>query len=326
VFPDPVVLYGGPKIVINNLQPSKACGVALYINLADVQLFYNNVQIPSSSLKFTFSSTYPDTVGVSYAVANCNNGDLTDLCHTNTGDSNPSLTIVSSALFDTVKVYNRADGNTCTDRIEGATITSTINGQSSSTVFPQSTDALYIFTILPSTKTLQLYDDSTAAPVTSSPTAAPVTSSPTAAGLNQVVITDLQLSKSFNDKYINLADVQLFFNNVQLSSSTLTFTFSSTIPVTDGVSYDVANCNNGDLTDVCHTNTGDSNPTLTIVSSAVFDTVKVYNRGSCCKDRIEGATITTIVNGGQPSSTVFPQTADALYTFSLSSGSLTYST
>eukprot|EP01036_Dinobryon_divergens_P027958 gene27958-36826_t len=43
VFPDPVVLFGGPKIVINNLQPSKVCGSQLYINLAEVQLFYNNV-------------------------------------------------------------------------------------------------------------------------------------------------------------------------------------------------------------------------------------------------------------------------------------------
>ena len=67
VFPAPVVLYSGPKIVINSLQSSKVCGSALYINLAEVQLFYNNVQIPSSSLTFTFSSTYPDTNGVSYS-------------------------------------------------------------------------------------------------------------------------------------------------------------------------------------------------------------------------------------------------------------------
>jgi hypothetical protein len=109
--------------------------------------------------KFTFSSTLTDTTGVEYSASKCNDGDLTDLCHTDTGDSNPTLTIVSSALFDTVKVYNSADGNNCVDRIEGATITSTINGQSSSTVFPQSADALYIFTILPSTGTLQLYHD-----------------------------------------------------------------------------------------------------------------------------------------------------------------------
>ena len=229
-----------------------------------------------------------------------------------------------------VKVYNRADGNNCVDRIEGTTITSTINGQSSSTVFPQSADAEYIFTVLPSTGTLQLYHDPTSAP-SFMPTRAPFLSptvapggSPSPTSSNQLVITNLQLSKSLNDKYINLAEVQLFYNNVQIPSNTLTFTFSSTIPVTNGISYDVTKCNDGDLTDVCHTNTGDANPTLTIVSPAVFDTVKVYNRGDCCQDRIEGATITALVSG-QQSSTVFPQTADALYTFSLSSGSLAYS-
>jgi len=135
------------RVVINNLQGN------VYINLAEVKLFFNNVQISTSSLYFFLSSTFTDSNGV-YTADKCNNGDITDLCHTGSGDSNPSLTILSAAVFDTVKVYNR--WNNYLYRIEGATITSTINGLSSSTLFPQSALAEYSF-ILSSNAQLTYY-------------------------------------------------------------------------------------------------------------------------------------------------------------------------
>jgi len=186
VFPDPVVLYAAPKVVINNLQLSKSYGDK-YINLAEVQLFYNNVQLPPYSLRFTFSSTLTVN-GVLYSANKCNDGDVTDLCHTNTGDPDPTLTIVSSAPFDKVVVYNRADGDPGVDRIEGATMTTTIDGQSKSTVFPQSADLIYTFLVQTTGLTLY-YAPSYAS--TASPTIA-TTAAPTSS--NQVVITNLQNS------------------------------------------------------------------------------------------------------------------------------------
>eukprot|EP01035_Chromulina_nebulosa_P069428 gene69428-biopygen32312 len=53
VFPDPIVLYSAPTtIVINNLVAGN------FLNLAEVQLFGNGVQIPTSMLTFTLSSEH----------------------------------------------------------------------------------------------------------------------------------------------------------------------------------------------------------------------------------------------------------------------------
>ena len=104
---------------------------------------------------------------------------------------------------------------------------------------------------------------------------------------------------------------------MQLSSSLLTFRFSSTI-VENGVAYSADKCNNGVLTDLCHTEYGYNNPSLTILSTALFDTVKVYNRVGSCLDRIQGASITTTVNGYSFLAT-FPQSAHATFTFSVPS-------
>ena len=195
----------------------------------------------------------------------------------------------------------------------GATITSTINGQSTSTLFPQSADTVFTFLVQPSSG-IQLLRS------TATPTITP-SLSPT--GNYEVVISNVQSTQStqtcVSGKVINLAEVELFKNNVQLPASSLVFTLSSTY----ADSYSAAKCNDGDTTDLCHSGLGDPNPSLTIISAAAFDTVKVFNRLDDCSNRIEGATITSTING-QSTSTLFPQSAITEYTFSVSSESLTY--
>ena len=61
-------------------------------------------------------------------------------------DANPTLTIISAAAFDAVKVFNRADG-AGTDRINGATITAIVSGVSSSAQFPIAAAAQYLFSL-----------------------------------------------------------------------------------------------------------------------------------------------------------------------------------
>lgn len=56
---------------------------------------------------------------------------MDNLCHSN--GPNPSLTIISAVAFDKVVVYNRKDGFQY--RIEGATITATVDGVSSWTTY-----------------------------------------------------------------------------------------------------------------------------------------------------------------------------------------------
>ena len=71
-------------------------------NLAEVQLFYGGVQLSPASLSFTLSSAFAPA-------SNCNNGILTDYCHSGSTDTNPTLTITGSGIVDTITVYNRAD-------------------------------------------------------------------------------------------------------------------------------------------------------------------------------------------------------------------------
>ena len=93
---------------------------------------------------------------------------------------------------------------------------------------------------------------------------------------------------------INLAEVQLFSKGVQIPTSQLSFTLSSIY----GNAY-ASYCNNGNLYDYCHSGSGDSNPTLTISSPIIPDKIVVYNRVDCCQFRIDGATISMRLSGGQ---------------------------
>ena len=111
----------------------------------------------------------------------------------------------------------------------------------------------------------------------------------------QVVISQLNVvvAEDYTPIY-NLAEVKLFYQGVQLPPASLSFVFSSTYTI-----YSASNCNDGDLTDVCHTGTNDLNPTLTITGTGSVDSVVVYNRADCCQYRILGAVI-TVANAGVP--------------------------
>ncbi len=86
-----------------------------HLNLAEVVLFdANGVQVPRNQLFFNMSSTYSEG-STRYVAENCNDGDFTNMCHTNSGTSDPSpyLTIArvctnGVAIVKKVVVYNRA--------------------------------------------------------------------------------------------------------------------------------------------------------------------------------------------------------------------------
>jgi len=302
---------------------------AFIINLAEVQLFNNNVQVPRDKLTLTLSTIY-------WAVENCNDGDFTTICHSNWGsaDPNPSLTIVTTAVFDTVVVYNRQ--NCCSQRIEGATITATVGGISKSAMFPYSPDAIFYFVLSSSsldlrapTAALTRAPSSTLTPSyfptaisTLVPSTIPtiaMTVSPTSPF--SIVINNLvTIDDSLNYLAINLAEVQLFKNNVQVTRDKLTFTLSTEH---GNGAFPARNCNDGDIGTICHSGWGlpDPSPYLIIVSTASFDKVVVYNRGDCCQMRIEGATIAA-TSDGISKSTIFPFSPSAVFTFVLSSSGL----
>ncbi len=123
--------------------------IGFLINLMEIQLFSNNVQISRNHLQVACSSIYGDG---SYPIQNCNDGDLNTMCSSGVvsgyfpiDDPNSTITITSPVVFDKVLVYNRV--SCCKERIEGATITATVNRQSMSTTFP-ATPPDYIFTFL----------------------------------------------------------------------------------------------------------------------------------------------------------------------------------
>jgi len=75
------------------------------INLAEVQLFNGGVQVPRTQLTFVIANEHED-----YPASNCNDGSLTDFCHScscSTDASGATLTITSPVSVDQVVVYNR---------------------------------------------------------------------------------------------------------------------------------------------------------------------------------------------------------------------------
>jgi hypothetical protein len=154
------------------------CGDGLFIQLSEVELFFNNAQLPSDSLTFSFSSQLPNEGAVSWSVTNCNDGILTNGCHSGYADafsnSGPALTITSTSAFDKVVVYNLYSQN-CWDRINGATITSTIDGSQSSALFPLAAVAQYTFSLSSGSLIYSTDKPSTAAPTAEPSNAAPST-------------------------------------------------------------------------------------------------------------------------------------------------------
>ena len=109
-----VLLSSGMTVLISQINKYNG-DPCPYINLAEVQLFSMGVQIPASQLTFTLSSIIAGS-----SSSNCNDGSLSNYCHSNTGDSSPTLTIYSPSNIDQIVVTNRQDG--AQFRIAGATI------------------------------------------------------------------------------------------------------------------------------------------------------------------------------------------------------------
>jgi hypothetical protein len=108
-------------------------------------------------------------------------------------------------------------------------------------------------------------------------------------------ISQTNKAAGLNYPVINLAEVQLFVGNDQISRSSLTFALSSS---SSNTWYPAFNCNNGDLTDFCDSTETNPVPTLTITGFLALDRVVVTNRAdSCCDDRIAGATIAYSLHG-----------------------------
>ena len=268
-------------VVINNLL---VLDRYMYLILAEVQLFRNNVQVSNNSLTFTILPS----INGNYLASNCNDGKLDNICLSS--GAYPSLTIVSAVAFDKVVVYNCQGSEQY--RIEGATITATVDGVSSSTTFPSSPDPAFTFVVASSG--LEQYVPSKGMPFS-------------------VVINNLLALDRY--MYLILAEVQLFRNNVQVSNNSLAFTI---LPSING-NYLASNCNDGKLDNICLSS--GANPSLTIVSAVAFDKVVVYNCQGSEQYRIEGATITATVDGVS-SSTTFPSSPDPAFTFVVASSGL----
>jgi len=86
------------------------------INLAEIKLFYQDVEIPASSLHISISGS---------PVSECNDGSLKTYCKSNEEDPDPKLKVVSDTIFDHVMVYNRQDWDS--DQILGASISATLD-------------------------------------------------------------------------------------------------------------------------------------------------------------------------------------------------------
>ena len=126
-----------------------------------------------------------------------------------------------------------------------------------------------------------------------------------------MTVTINQLNKYNSETYptINLAEVRLFNMGVQIPASQLIFTLSSTFEV-----FTASNCNDGILSDFCHSDRGDNSPTLTIYSPSNVDQIVVTNRQDNCQNRIAGATITLSQNGVQLWQSILVGTQN-VYTF-----------
>ena len=111
------------------------------ISFAEIQLFSEGVQIPSSLLLFTFTSIDVDM----YHASNCNDGLFTTFCQsTLDSDISPTLMITSPYPVDEIVLYNRDD--CCQHRAVGATITVSTGGLVSWKSTVKTSAMLYLFT------------------------------------------------------------------------------------------------------------------------------------------------------------------------------------
>ena len=225
------------------------------IRIAEVQLFNQGSQLPQTSLQFSLSST-------SKNASNCNDGDFSTYCSTDSADLNSSLIIKSTTVFDTIVVDCGFNVSLYFRRgILGVTLPNGSNSYSTTTLyasFQYNIENQFIFKL--DTKNQNLFN------IRGFPSAAP-TSSPT---LFDTYVIQIK------NQFIVFAEVQLFSQGSQVPQSSLQFHLSSS-------SFSNAqNCNDGDFNTYCNTDpvVYDPNPSLTIMSSSIFDTVVVYFGGN----------------------------------------------
>ncbi len=139
---------------------------------------------------------------------------------------------------------------------------------------------------------------------TATPTEAP-TEIPTIIPTNTILCSEctssghyyVKISKTYSTGVgvINLQEIDLYYQGTIIAGSKLTFTQCSTN--SQYYSYfNAENCNNDQLgsnwMSLCHTYEDTSSPWVLIdANTEAFDEIIVTNRQDCCKDRIDGATI-----------------------------------
>ena len=168
---------------------------------------------------------------------------------------------------------------------------------------------------------------------TSSPTNEP-TNSPTLSTLLPTNTHTVTVSYVFiqvtSGEYLNLQEVQLFYNNVQVPLSALTATMSSTwYPASrciDGLTAPppetVFNgiCQYECQTYLCHTSDGNGWLRITVSGYSV-NKIVVWNRIHCCQGRINGANIVysyDMAGNNVIYKSTFSYTSSLVYTFDFS--------
>lgn len=279
-------LTTGITIVINQKSAANIYGfTSPIINLAGIVLSSGGVTIPSASLSFTQSTTL-----LTHTASMCD-GITGGYCSTVNGDPNPTLTITSLTLPDTIIVTNYAGSP---NTIISATITVSSNGIEIYKSDFKTSSATFTFLL-----TSQAYAIKIKQP-------------------------NFQFAGDVCPTF-NLQEVQLFASGVQIPIASLSAVASSiswnhfAAKVIDG---DTSTVGEYTQTTECFDNTmtpgctcGDYNPTVTIFSPIVPDTVIVYNRVDCCQGRITNAIFTVTKNNVIIYHSTF-RNSQATYTFS----------
>ena len=226
--------------------PNGACPYVLSSTWMPPLGLLNKVSVRDAEL----SRSTPTT----YVASNCIDGNFNNICHSEVGESSPSLTLDLGTVrpIAYVAVYNRAD--CCQERLGYYTISYRVRSSDQWTVC----------------------SDETA--VASAPV--PLVSM----CLQQAQYVRVQLPG--DNRILNLAEVEVYsLNKVSVSKPEL----SRSTPTT----YVASNCIDGNFNNFCHSEVGESSPSLTLDLGTVrpIAYVAVYNRADCCQERLGYYTI-----------------------------------
>ncbi len=111
------------------------------------------------------------------------------------------------------------------------------------------------------------------------------------------IIGSVEVAIRRNGGYLVMGEVQLGRGGMQIPTSQLSLSMSSTHG--SNSDFSASKCFDGNLQSNCHTEGNDPIPKLTITSLFPVDKVVVYNRAECCHTWIVGATITLSAGGKQ---------------------------